>query len=192
MSSPFTPSSIPGSGSGGGGGSAGWQDLLAPYSPNLITGSTNVGGVNGGLGVRVQVGKTGTLKDLSVYVDVSSGNISLAIYNTASPRARQSTSGAVACPAGGAWRIIYDPAFAVTAGQYYDLFLSADNATATFGKVTLPTSGYDQLPANFLPGAGGAPWQTYFIAAGHPAPASNAEGSFVAITGVVCIIGRII
>ena len=189
-SSPFSPSSIPGGG-GGGGGSAGWQDIVGPYSPNLVVGSSNTGGINFGVGCRVQIGKTGTLHDISAYVDVSSGNISAAVYNTASPRARQATSGAIACPAGGAWRILFDPNMAVSAGQYYDFFVSADNATATFGKVTLFSSGADQLPANFLPGAGGNPWQTYAIGASHPAPATLAEGSFVAVTAVICVVGRI-
>src|SRR5438552_3585640 len=86
--------------------------------------------------VRFICPQSGTLHDVGVFVNTSSGNVSLAVYDTgdATPNVltRLATSGAVATGAANSWQT-FDPAIAVTQGQQIMLALSCDNGTATFG-----------------------------------------------------------
>src|SRR5580698_7956871 len=104
---------------------------LGPSENNSVNAQ---GGANRVYMGRVVIPKSGILHNLSIYVGVSSGNIDVGIYDTgdASPGnyTRLNSKGGVACPAGGAWQIIYDPAMAVTAGQVYMFALGCDNTTA--------------------------------------------------------------
>ena len=69
-----------------------------------------------------------TITKIACQVAVSSGNMSLAIYNSAGTRL--GTTGAIATPAAGAtWQTI--TSLALTAGQHF-IGLSADSTTATF------------------------------------------------------------
>ncbi len=89
---------------------------------------------------------------LRIRVMASSGNISVALYNSAGT-SQLTTSGAIACPAVG-WADIDVPNVTLAVGHYYGV-VSVDNITATFGA----TSGW------LVPGTGTQ-------ASAHPAPTS--------------------
>lgn len=103
-------------------------------------------GANRGIFLRTMNG--GTITKVGFEVGTASGNISVAAYaNTgtglaAAPTgAPLSTSGAVACPATGLAQVAL--AAAVTIGPGDWLFLSCDNATATFSRCTPSTGAFN-------------------------------------------------
>ena len=117
-------------GGGSGAGTIGLPGVAASFDPRHV--SDNDGGAaNDMIGCRVVVPTTGTLHDLTIYISTSAGNIDVGIYSTAATRARLYSTGSIACPAGGGWRNVGDPALAVTAGDQYD-FCVAQSAGATF------------------------------------------------------------
>lgn len=196
-------------GGGGGGGSfsrTSTDPLYEPQIPNLVVSvglgspfSWNNSNVLSNLtpkGWRVTVPKTGTLHDLSWWVNTQSGNLAGLIYDTGDASAGNRTllysSGSVACGAAG-WQTV-DPAISVTAGQQLDFLIVADNVTAAFMRTpTVPlTQGY---PANFAPAAGGASPKIGFsypaIASLASASATVAEASVTLASGPPVIIARV-
>ncbi len=151
---------------------------------------------NGMRFIRVIVPQTGVLHDLSILVLNSSGNISLAIYDTgdavAGTLTRLATSGAVACGSANVYQT-YDPSLNVTAGQQILLALTADNSTATFLGATLGTGGSVALPTSFVTTAA-APGVLVgqLAAANHPAPTSFLASSIAVTAGSFSLIARIV
>lgn len=132
-------------------------------------------------GCRVVVRKTGTLRDLMVYV--SSGSVSvpgahvdLAIYSTDSTRQRLWSSGSLTPIADDAWFVV-DPQIAVTAGDQLDFAFSFD-AACSCAVVSFPEGQAADLPDGYLSAAGGAlPLLAWQSNGSFPLPATLAEGS---------------
>lgn len=165
--------------------------LVAPFNPRQATQLATVQVSNNVLTARVVVPKTGTLRDLSVYIGTSSGNISGAVYSTDSTRARLYTTGAIASPGTG-WRTLGDPQIAVTVGTQLDFAVSADNTTVTFAAIQNAVSAINTLPTNFAIATGGAsPKLAASASTSHPAPATITEGSLTVTAYSLLIIARI-
>lgn len=147
---------------------------------------------NGGRGGRVRIPRTATLHDLAIQVGNSSGNVSVSVFDVgaaaAGKRTRLWTTGAIACPAAGPLTVVGDPALPVTEGEYLELWLSVDNATATFvraavGAIAFPSS-YPAPPGGLEKANQLAP----LASAVHPLPATlagtlGAGGMLPLITG---------
>jgi hypothetical protein len=100
--------------------------------PQDCSGAAAMTAANQLRGGRVACPIAGTIKDLYIDVGTSSGNISVAIYDTKpTTRTQLWTSGAIACPATG-WQKIADPNITVDEGQQLLVVITADNTTATF------------------------------------------------------------
>lgn len=164
--------------------------LVASMPPIMVTTPTAFPGIGQAVGQRVTIPVSGTLHDLAVWPGVQSGNVDIGVYSTASPRARLFSTGSVACPAAGAWRIVGDPNLAVVAGQTLDLALGCDNVTATFAQYQTGV-WLQPLPANFSPGDGSSPYLNWVIGVGFPLPATIADGTLGAVTRVFLIIARV-
>lgn len=164
--------------------------LVSSMPPILVTTPTAFPGINQAIGQRVTIPITGTLHDLAVWPGVQSGNVDIGVYSTANPRVRLYSTGSVACPAAGAWRIVGDPNLAVVAGQTLDLALGCDNTTATFAQYQTGV-WLQPLPANFSPGDGSSPYLNWVTGAGFPLPATLADGALGAVTRVFLIIARV-
>jgi hypothetical protein len=162
---------------------AGYQNLVAPQPPTLVTGTQVFSAANtAAKGCRVVVPKTGTLRDFAVYVGTTSGNLIGAIYDTGDTtttvRTKLWDSGSVA--AGSGWQILGDPALAVTAGQQLDFMMLADNTTVALGRSTPVTNNLaSQLPNAFVavPGAALPKLAWAATTAGFAAPSTIAEAS---------------
>lgn len=136
----------------------GSQPVAAPWSPLDNTSAATFSANNVKL-ARAVVPTTGTLKDFSVYVTTSSGNLMGLVYDCGDTTLGSYTllwsSGSVACPTTGTpWRVLASPDLAVTAGKHLLLGVIADNATVQLaGRVTSPgtQTNVGNLPASFLP-----------------------------------------
>lgn len=138
-----------------------WPRLVAPigFSPWLLSQAGTLASQTP-RGWRVIVPETGKLRDMSVFIGTSSGNLAIGVYDTgdasAGNRSRLWTSGSVASPGTG-WRIIGDPNIDVTAGQMLDVWVAADNTTISLARVASQISaGVGGLPTGFVVAAGGA------------------------------------
>lgn len=166
-------------------------------NPMLPMFGATAGGVpaNGAKILRVICPSAGHLRDISVFIATSSGNISLAVYDTgdavAGTLTRLATSGAIACGTGNAWQS-YDPNLAVTAGQQLALFISADNGTVTFGGTSALTNMQASLPTGFITTAAwpGGLWGQ-LAATVHPAPTSFLASSLANTGTFPCLLARI-
>lgn len=167
--------------------------LVAAFDPRLLATTLAVFSINEARGTRVVVPRTGTLSDIAVYVGVSSGNIDVGVYDTtATTRNKLYSSGSTACPAANGWRIVATAALAVTAGDEIDLALSADNATASFGRYVSAGSGVATLPAGFWPTPLGTSKQLQWtIASQFPLPTTLTEASLGNGQTTTAIIARI-
>jgi hypothetical protein len=114
------------------------------------------------------------------------------MWTMSSGNARRS-SGSSACPAANAWRVTWDPQFAVTAGQQLEVGIIADNTTASFGRQAVSAGAVSTLPTNFSVVPGGASPKLFAQATlgSFAAPSTIAEASMVSIFSSVVIIGRI-
>lgn len=170
-------------------------NLIAPIDPRVIA-AVSALVANTMYGVRVTVPYSGTLHDLAVYVAVSSGNVDIGVMDTtATTRNVLYTKGTTVCPAANGWRIIGDPNIAVTRGDQLDLLFSADNATATFGR--LATTGPQQMsmPTAFWPSPlGGVNTLFWTKATSFPLPTPTVTEATFSSTGAglgLFIMGRI-
>jgi hypothetical protein len=181
--------------------SIGLQGLVSPLF-GISSWSAGAGAVNTAnhcFGVRVVMPISGTLHDLAIWVGTSSGNIEVGILDTtATTRGRSYTTGSIACPvssSGVGWRVVGDPALAVTAGAEYDFYLGADNATATFLRlVAVPSIALSALlPSSYIPVAGGALPKLAWDFTGFPMTNGVAEASLTSAGNTIqpLIIGRI-
>lgn len=167
-----------------------WPSLVAPADPALLCGGLAVMGAGQARSCRVTVPKTGSLRDLAIFVGGASGNVDIGVYSTASVRSRLYHSGSVACPAANAWRIVGDPNLAVTKGDQLDLMLGCDNASAAFGRIPM-NSSTNTFPTGFLTGGGGLPKIAAIIGSGFPLASTYNEGDLSDTVSCIAIIGRI-
>lgn len=143
---------------------------------------------------RVTIPSAGTLRDVAVFVTVTSGNFIASVYSAAAPRVRLWTSGSVAVGSANTWQIIGDPGLAVSAGQQLYLSVIADNATAAIARVNggYPAAAYAQLPTRFAPADGAAPKLFSSSSPGSfTAPASVIEGDLTSLAVGYHIIARV-
>jgi hypothetical protein len=165
--------------------------LVAPVDPRGMW--TNlIWTANRALGVRCLVPATGRLRDVAIYVKVQNGNVDVGVYNTAEPRARLWSSGSIACPAAGGWRIIGDPDLPVQAGTMVDLVLASDSATFDVAVAVMQSFNVALLPTGFIPGDGGLPRISWLsTGAQFPLPATIAEAAATVVSATPAIIARI-
>jgi hypothetical protein len=179
---------------------SGLVTIAAPQDPTLITGVQVFAAANtGARGCRVVCPKDGTLRDFSVYIGVSSGNLIGGIYDTGDTtsgvRTKLWDSGSVAAGTGGGWQTLGDPALNVRAGQHLDYFFLADNTTVSLGRSSVITNNaVSLLPTNFMPVAGAASPRLVWAltTAGFAAPATIADGSLSGINFAFVAIARIV
>lgn len=112
----------------------GWR-LPHTYDPAMLVGYAGMATANDAMYYRVR--GSGTISKIALIVNVSSGNVSVAVLRgtpgLTGPGARVATSGAVACPAAGSQEISLGGSVTVNEGDWFAI--SADNTTATFGRV---------------------------------------------------------
>jgi hypothetical protein len=161
----------------------GWPNLVSAFHPLMLDTALALPSVNTSLGIRVIVPRSGVLRDLAAFVQVSSGNIDAGVYSTAGTRARLWSTGSIACPTGGQWNILGDPALPVASGQQLDFHLGADNTTATFGGHSLSFSSVKQLPTVFWAAAGGALPKLASTGPSFPLPATITEANVGTTSG---------
>lgn len=146
---------------------AGIRDLLMPVvlgTPagfGLQTNATQVlPGANGARGARFVAPRSGVVKDIHVFNgSVSAGNTDVCIMDTAvTNRNVLYSAGSTASTGTNRWQT-FTANLAVSEGQHFDVGVSSDSATATFGSYGLArTEIVNSLPAAFgtLAPAGGA------------------------------------
>ena len=173
-----------------------------PQNPNLVcatddtriaSGAAAVTTLSAAYGARVVIPKAGTLTDLAIYVGTSSGNVDVGVFDTApTTRTKLYSTGSMACPAGGAWTVVGNPALAVNQGDQLDLVLACDNTTATFLRLTA-VAGAAQLPANFWPSpVGGLPFVYWIKSSAFPLPATIAENTLGGTSFIPMVIARVV
>ena len=153
--------------------------FVAPYDPRFVT-LAAAHSANEIRGTRVIIPRTGRLRDVTVWIGTSSGNVAAAVYDTTgTTRNRLATSGSVAAGSSGAWQIVFDPDLAVTAGDQIDLVVGADNGTVTFGRASSTvSSGISDLPNGFLVAPlGGFNKVMWSATSSFAPPATLSEGS---------------
>jgi len=153
----------------------------------LMPTSAAITGANAARGVRYICPRSGSATGVLLPMGTSSGNICVGMYDTAlTTRTRLATSGAVACPAGSAWaEVAFTSPVSVRRGQHVDLAFSADNATATFGRIAVAVAAHAVLPAGILPSQdGGSPYLVWTLASAYPLPATIAESGIAAGSNV--------
>ncbi len=145
-------------------------------------------GANVLLAARVEMARAGTISDLALYVHVSNGNISVAVYDVdATTMTRLWTTGAIACPATG-WQSVGNPGLAVAAGDQRMCVITTDSATMQVGRVALVNNLVGSLPAGYLTGAARMHGS---LATSHPAPATITVASFGSATSIPAFVGRV-
>lgn len=127
---------------------------------------------------RVHGGGSVSVSSIHFEVSTSTGNVSVATYDTSStarsavPNSRQATSGAVACPATGGGSVSLGSTVTVVTGQSW-FALSCSGAPVLVGT---------QTPASSNMGSGIAYQQST-----HPAPST--AGTLTAIVGCPLLVG---
>lgn len=150
--------------------------------------AASVGVANVLYGQRFVAHKSGKITALAAYIAVSSGNMDIAIYdNAVTTRARLYSAGSTAVGTVNTWQV-FVPNLAVLEGDHFDVALSADNATVSWGRDTAPTAvGVQQGTAPMLTSVqgGGLNKLAWSIAASFPAPATLTEASLVTTSTVI-------
>ncbi len=170
------------------------DSIIAPMDPRLITAAGFALAVNQGIFVRVVAPKTGIIRDLSIFITTSAGNIDVAIYDSAATTInRLYSTGAIACPATTNWAIVGDPQILVTRGQVLYLGVSCSSATTGIGRATALTSTQASvLPTGFWPASGATPAKVVmYDAALHPFPATYTYANGAVTNSVPALMARV-
>jgi hypothetical protein len=132
-------------------------NVIAPFHPHLISASVSLT-ANDARGMRMVMPRSGTLRDFAVWIATTSGNVDVGIYDTVSGTAGKLwSSTSTACGTVNTWQVVGDPNLVVSRGQHVDFVIACDNATAAFGRTTVPVNAaLIQLPTNFMPSPQGA------------------------------------
>jgi hypothetical protein len=150
--------------------------------------TASVGVANSLYGQRFIAHKSGTITAAAVYIAVSSGNMDLAIYNTApTTRAKLYSAGSTAVGTVNTWQV-FVPNLAVTEGDHFDVAIAADNATVSWGKNTAPTNvavGQGTAPMLQASGGGGANKIAWTIVTSFPCPATLTESALITTSLIV-------
>lgn len=131
-----------------------FSDLVC--APSLWTCSAvNALTANRLLLARAVVPKTGNLRDLSVYMGATSGNVRGAVYDSGEAAGsgtitRLWDGSSTAAGTANNWQALGDPNLAVVQGQQVVLAFMADNATATWGSNGFPNAAFSTMPVSFL------------------------------------------
>lgn len=151
-----------------------WEVLNCPTAA--------VGVANSLYGQRFIAHKTGKITAVAVYIAVSSGNLDIGIYDCAvTTRAKLYSAGSTAVGTLNTWQVVV-PNLAVTEGDHFDVALCADNATASFGKDTVPTNvgvSVGTSPMLIAPQGGGLSKIAWTIVTSFPAPATLTESALI-------------
>jgi hypothetical protein len=176
---------------------SGNETLVATFDP-MTAAQSSTQTANSLRGQRIVIPKTGNLRDLSVFIGATSGNIEAAVYDTGEAAAsttitRLWASGSVAAGAGNTWQVIGDPNLAVTRGQHLFLTFGADNSTVTVarGPGNFVNAAFATYPFD-LNGSGlQVRRHTFNATTAFTAPATIATGSLNTQNNPTLIIGRI-
>lgn len=113
---------------------------------------------------------SGSVSSIGIGVGTSSGNISVAVYDTGSdsslPGDRTQTSGAVACPASGYAAVALGASVTADAGDWFAI--SSDSSTASFYRFLASATDSNTV----TPGVGA------MQSSAHPAPASASAAPY--------------
>jgi hypothetical protein len=145
------------------------------------------------VGARLIVPRSGTLRDLSVFIEQSSGNIEAGILNVAATtRTRLYTTGSIPSP-GTNWRTLGDPQLAVNRGDHLDVYLGVNNAVARFPiSVVAADPIMPLLPSGFFPAPLGGQPALAWSANVFPMGATLAEASMISSDAFVPLFMRIV
>lgn len=147
---------------------------------NCSTNSTLV--ANTLYGQRFIAHKTGRILSVHFFLNASSGNVDLAIYDCApTTRARLWSAGSTAVGTAQSWQT-FAPNLAVSEGDHFDVAIAFDNATASVGRdssavLNSVASGAPTMLA--APQGGGANKLAWTIVTSFPAPATLTETALV-------------
>jgi hypothetical protein len=141
---------------------------------------------------------TGSLRDLTVWIETASGNCMVAIYDPGDANSGEMTrlwqSGSVAVGTGGRWLKVGDPELAVTRGKQVWLCAEFDNSVVTFGRASSAAAvGASVLPENFniVPGGQSPSVGGTIERATFEMPEKIPQAILVAAAAVPQILGRI-
>ncbi len=159
----------------------GLQECLYPLSTGTAANGLATSSAGMAKLCRVLINQTGTLDMVAVWIGTSSGNVSIAVYDTGQTTpavaTRLATTGAIACGTGNNWQT-FNPSLAVTAGQQLLFAMSTDNGTMTVLNSTAANTSATILPAGVFNTPGAAKVGCAFIAASaHPLPTSFADAA---------------
>lgn len=157
-------------------------NVVAAFDPRLIN-SAAVAGANSVLAHRVTIPYSGILRDFTIYIGFSAGNVDGGIYDTSlTTRNKLWTSGSVAAGTASSWQTLGDPQLPVQAGDQVDFCVATDSATCTFGKLTTGLPATSVLPASFWPSPlGGNNKIAWTKTASFPLPTTFTEGAGMAV-----------
>ena len=102
---------------------------IEPFGGTSMVATSAFSGANQGVRRPIWVPKDCTITGVQIVVTNASGNVSVALYDSALDRL--ATSGSTACPAAGHRIVTFSASYAATAGLYW-IAMSCDNTTATF------------------------------------------------------------
>lgn len=185
----------------GAGGSGGTGSLLNGIVAPIAHGSTFVPGAaaittaNRIQAVRCVVPKSGTLKDLSIWVSSAAGNIRGAVYDAGQAAANNHSllwQGSSALAVANSWNNLGNPNIQVTKGQHLYLALVTDNVTGTYGRAAT-TAGSTALPADYFDGNGASESTSWFFDNGSMVFPNTILGSAVAqMSNVLVLLARVL
>lgn len=156
--------------------------------------SAAITGSNVARGCRYICPRSGSLTGVLIPIGTSSGNICVGAYDTAATtRTRLATSGSVACPAGSTMaEVAFTTPVSVRRGQHIDLAFSADNATATFGRIAIAVAAHAVIPDGaFNSPDGGKAYLVWTVNSAFPLPDTIAENTIASGSNVYPMFGVI-
>jgi hypothetical protein len=169
-----------------------YPGLVSPIAPQAFDRSSPLNVSGYAFGARVVIPRSGTLRDLAIYlVGVSAGNISAGVYSAEDPRARLYTTGSIACPPAGSWQIVGDPQLPVVAGEQYDLAFSASDGTIDPISHAANENAVVLLPASYAGGVEALPKLGWYKSAAHPLPTTLAESAITVGATTFALIARV-
>lgn len=122
------------------GGSVPVPWMLVPDSGTERNSALSLGAANRIILVPAVLNVAATITGCRIVVVNSTGNISVALYDSSANPVRLATSGSVACPAAGRADVNFTGNYSAAAGRYY-LALSASSNSATFAAVVVTGTG---------------------------------------------------
>lgn len=144
----------------------------------LPTGGGNPG-ANAAFGMRVPVGKTGTISDIVMGIIGSSGNVDIGVFSfDGTTYTALWRKGSTVCPPANTMTSMGNPGAAVTRGQVVYVLNATDNVSCTFARAAvLSAASLGQIAA-----LGTAQRLSFWVGSAFPLPATILESAVFQIT----------